>query len=171
MGAIFGLLGGIKGMVMIALVIAALGWVAVQRSNVQKANLARDQAIVQRDMAGQQRDRAIAVARENAETITRLEEEKNLVNAALNTLQANQEQNRASSVTRELIIQQQESLPTNIGAAAPVLGDIISQIQSDRVRRRGNGVVEPPVPSVASTVPVTPAAPTVPPTTGQVIRQ
>ena len=46
MGAILTLLGGVRGIAMIALIVAALGWVAVQHQRLSQAQLARDQAIL-----------------------------------------------------------------------------------------------------------------------------
>lgn len=133
---IFRLLGGIKGIGMILLIIAIGGWAFTQKRNVTKAELARDQAIVQRDMAGIERDKAITAARTNAETVTRLEQEKKDINDALNKLALAKEANRTNTVTREVIIQNQASVPANAAQAAPVLGAIIDEVQRDRTRRR-----------------------------------
>lgn len=137
MAAFLSLIGGIRGIVVILLIIAVGGWAFTQKRAVEKAELARDQAITQRDMAGIERDKAIAVARENEETIGRLEQEKADINLALNTLAAAKETNRTNTVTREVIIQNQAAVPANAAVSAPVLRSIITEVQNDRVRRRG----------------------------------
>jgi Zn-dependent metalloprotease len=136
MGAVLTLIGGAKGIVMIALILAALGWVAVQKRAVTRAEAARDAAIVQRDQAGIERDKAIAVAKTNAETITQLEQEKADINTALNNLAAAQTANRAATTVRETIIQRQATAPTSTAVVAPVIASIITAVQEDRVRRR-----------------------------------
>lgn len=136
MGALFNLIGGIKGIIGIALVIALGGWVWTQKQNVKEAYLARDQAIAQRDIVASERDKAIGAAQANDATIKRLEQEKEDINNALNTLALARETNRTNTVTREVIIQNQASVPANAARAAPVLGAIIKEVQNDRVRRR-----------------------------------
>lgn len=136
MGAFLSFIGGIKGVAIIILLVALGGWAFTQKRNVEKAELARDQAIAQRDMAGIERDKAINAARVNADTITRLEQEKRDINEALNSLAQAKEKNATNTVTREVIIQNQASVPANSAQAAPVLGSIIDEVQKDRVRRR-----------------------------------
>jgi FtsZ-interacting cell division protein ZipA len=131
------LIGGIKGIAVILLIVAVGAWAFTQKRNVEKAELARDQAIAERDQAAVQRDKAIEAARVNEQTIARLEQEKELANFALNTLQQARDSNRTNTVTREVIIQNQASVPANAAQAAPVLGSIIEEIQADRNRRRG----------------------------------
>lgn len=136
MGGLFSFLGGIKGIALIVLVLAVGGWVWNQKNNLDKAILERDTAIAQRDMVAVERDKAIAAARTNAETIARLEEDKRNVNEALNNLARARETNAQNTVTREVIIQNQATVPANASRAAPVLGAIVSEIQTDRDRRR-----------------------------------
>ena len=136
MAAFLSLIGGIKGIGVIILLVVVGAWAYTQKHNVTEANLARDQAIVQRDQAGVERDKAIAIAKTNAETVTRLEQEKRDINDALNSLAQAKEANRGNTVTREVIIQNQASVPANSAVAAPVLGSIIAAVQDDRVRRR-----------------------------------
>ena len=136
MGALFNLIGGIKGIIGIALVIALGGWVWTQKQNVKEAYLARDQAIAQRDIVASERDKAIGAAQANDATIKRLEQEKEDINDALNNLALARETNRTNTVTREVIIQNQATVPANAARAAPVLGAIIKEVQNDRVRRR-----------------------------------
>ena len=104
---------------------------------MERAELARDQAIAQRDLAGVERDKAISAANASNETVLRLEQDKRDINLALNTLAAAQSANRENTVTREVIIQSQANVPANAAQAAPVLGAIIAEVQNDRVRRRG----------------------------------
>jgi len=137
MGAFLSLIGGIKGIATIALLLALGGWAFMQKRNVEQANLARDQAIAQRDQAAVERDKAIAAAQASAVTVKRLEQEKKDINDALNKLAAAKQQNAQNTVTREVIIQQQATVPANSAQAAPVIGAIISAVQDDRVRRRG----------------------------------
>lgn len=130
------LIGGIKGIIVI-LIVGALGlWAYNLKSTATKAVLERDQAITQRDAIATERDKAITAARTNAETVTKLEQEKSDVNLALNTLAAAQQVNSQNTITREVIIQNQSSVAANSAIAAPVLGIIVKEIQNDRVRRR-----------------------------------
>lgn len=133
---VFDLIGGIKGLAVIALTIALAGWAWNQKRAVERAELERDQAVAQRDAAGIQRDKAIAAAKTNDETVKRLEEEKRDINNALNALAEAREGNRSNTVTREIIIQDQAGVAANSAVAAPVLGAIIAEVQTDRVRRR-----------------------------------
>lgn len=136
MGAIFGLIGGIKGIAVIGLILLVGGWAFTQKRAVEKAELARDQAIVQRDQTARERDEAIAANKINTETIGQLEQEKADVNTALNNLAEAVERNRQTTVTREVIIQEQSTVPANAAKAAPILGTVIKNIQADRDRRR-----------------------------------
>ena len=145
------LIGGIKGLAVIALIIAVGSWAFVQTNKVRKAELARDEAIVQRDQTALQRDKAIEVSRVNEATISRLEQEKMLVNQALNTLQQARDTNRTNTVTREVIIQSQAGVPENAAVTAPVLGSIVVEVQADRQRRR------PMAAPAAAAVPSSPA--------------
>lgn len=148
---LFSLLGGVKGLAMIALVIAIAGWAFMQRRAVEKAEQARDQAIVQRDMAARERDKAIEVARVNEQTIIQLQQEKEDINEALNALQAARETSRTRTVEREVIIQRQAGQASSQAVTAPVIGSIIEEVQNDRVRRRN--VIAPPPPAPAATAP------------------
>ncbi len=118
---------------------AAVGYFAVQRNHLAKANLARDQAIAERDKAAVARDIAIKAAQDNATTISNLQNDAALTNQALNTLAANQAQNRASAQSRAGIIQGQSGLPANRAVTAPVIAATISAIQVDRLARRSAG--------------------------------
>lgn len=137
MGAFFSFIGGIKGIVVILIVAALAGWIWNQKNNLEELKLQRDTAVAQRDIVVGERDKAIAAARENDITIRGLEAEREAVNSALNTLATAVANNRENTVTREVIIQNQASVPANAARAAPVLGAIVSAIQADRVRRRG----------------------------------
>ena len=136
MGALFTLIGGFKGVAIIALIVALGGWIGVQKYNLSKAETARDQAIAERDMAATQRDKAIAAAKVNEETIARLQQERDNANQALNSLQSARNTNRSNTVTREVIIQNQAGVPANQAITAPVLGAIVAEAQADRNRRR-----------------------------------
>lgn len=137
MGAFFSFIGGIKGIVVILIVAALAGWIWNQKNNLEELKLQRDTAVAQRDIVVGERDKAIAAARENDLTIKGLEAEREATNVALNTLANAVANNRENTVTREVIIQNQASVPANAARAAPVLGAIVSAIQADRVRRRG----------------------------------
>lgn len=136
MAAFYSLIGGIKGIVIILLVIALGGYVWTQKQNADEAIAARDVAIKQRDDVIVERDKAVLAAKTNAETVTRLEEEKRDINQALNSLAQARETNRGNTVTREVIIQNQATVPVNSRQASPVLVTIIEAVQNDRVRRR-----------------------------------
>lgn len=137
MGALLSLIGGIRGIVFLALVLLLGGWAATLKHNADKAYAARDAAIVQRDNAAVQLERSIAAAKKNEETIARLTEEKELANEALNNLQAARVSNKTNTVTRQVVIRNQAAVPANSAVAAPVLGSIVDEVQKDRVRRRG----------------------------------
>ena len=134
--AFFNLIGGIKGIAIILLIAALGGYVYVQKRNVEKAELARDQAIAQRDSVVVERDKAIAAARTNADTIDRLQEEKADINTALNNLAAAQVANRNTTVKRQTTINSQAAVPANAAQVAPTVGDTIDDIQQSRAARR-----------------------------------
>lgn len=128
---------GITGIVAAVAIAAIGGWGWLQKRNVERAELARDQAIAQRDQAAVERDKAIEAARINEQTIANLQQEKELINQALNDLQAQRVAIQANTVTREVIIQRQATTSASAAVTAPVIGDIIVAVQEDRVRRRG----------------------------------
>ena len=136
MTGLFNLIGGIKGIAIILLIVALGGYVYVQKRNVEKAELARDQAIAQRDSVAVERDKAIAAAKTNADTIDRLQEEKADINTALNNLAAAQVVNRNTTVKRQTTINSQASVPANAAQVAPTVGDTIDDIQRARLARR-----------------------------------
>ena len=133
----FKMIGGIKGVAIIAALLAVGGWAFVQKNNVKKANLARDQAIVQRDAAGVERDKAIAVARVNAATIKQLETEKKLADDSLVALDGLYKASLKRTNTREIIIREQASNPANQVGLSPVLQATVNDILADRAARRG----------------------------------
>jgi hypothetical protein len=137
-------LGAIGAIIGLTLVMAAGGWLYQQKRNLEKVTRERDQAIAQRDLTAGERDKAIAVAKENAVTITRLEEEKELVNTALNALSSARESSRASAGTREVIIRGQAAAPSSSARTAPVIGAVIEEVQVDRDRRRPGAGPAPP---------------------------
>lgn len=135
--AVWSLIGGIKGAVILAVILAIGAWAVTQKVSLSRAETARDKAIVERDQAGDERDKAITAAQANAVTIRNLENEKELTNQALNSLREAQVSNRANNVARDVIIQRESGIPANAARAAPVLGTIITEVQADRYRRRG----------------------------------
>jgi hypothetical protein len=135
MGALFSLIGGIKGVVAIVLIVALGGWIWNTKSNLEQAEAQRDTAIAQRDLVAAERDKAIEVARINQGTVDFLKQDKQDINAALNTLAQQRAENAQNTVTREVIIQSQAALPANSAITAPVIGDIISEIQIDKLTR------------------------------------
>lgn len=136
MPAFLSLVGGIKGIVIILLVVVLGSYAYKLKHDVTVAETARDQAITQRDSAAVERDKAIAAAKTNADTIDQLQQDKADVNFALNTLASAKEKNRTNTVTREIVIQAAASDAANTAVAAPVLGAIITEVQADRDRRR-----------------------------------
>lgn len=128
---------GMTGIIAAIGIAAIGGWAWIQKRNVERAELARDQAIAQRDQAAVERDKAIEAARVNEQTIVSLQQEKELINQALNTLQTQREAIRTNTVTREVIIQRQATTAASTATTAPVIGDIIVAVQEDRIRRRG----------------------------------
>lgn len=145
---LWSLIGGVKGLAILALVLALGGWAANKTIQLNRAESARDQAIAQRDQAAVQRDKAIEAAKTNEQTIARLEDEKKNLNQALNSLEAARQVNRANTVTRQVTIQREAGVPANAAQAAPVLGTIIKEVQADRYRRRG--ITPPPTPTTTS---------------------
>ena len=137
MAAFLEIIGGIKGIIVIIVFVVVGVWAYTQKRNYDKAILERDAAISQRDTAGEERDKAILAAKTNADTIARLEQDKLDINFALNKLAEAKETSRKNTVTREVIIQNQATVPANAAIVAPVIGTIINEIQNDRVRRRG----------------------------------
>lgn len=137
MAAFLEIIGGIKGIIVIIVFVVVGAWAYTQKRNYDKAILERDAAISQRNTAGEERDKAILAAKTNADTIARLEQDKLDINFALNKLAEAKETSRKNTVTREVIIQNQATVPANAAIVAPVIGTIINEIQNDRVRRRG----------------------------------
>ena len=126
----------IKSIIIIAIILALGAWAGTQKYNLNKAQRDLKEALVQRDTAGVARDKAIGIASTNATTISRLEREKEDLNTALNKLQENRTANRATAAVRETTIRSTSTVPANAAPAAPVLGSLIADIQTDRVRRR-----------------------------------
>lgn len=93
-------------------------------------------AIAQRDAVVVQRDKAVAVVRANDLVIEQLKQDKEDVNEALKSLSLAQQANEKNTAAREVIIQQQASKPANAVEAAPVLLDVIAEIEKDRIARR-----------------------------------
>ncbi|WP_407308405.1 hypothetical protein [Acinetobacter sp.] len=137
MSSFLTLIGGIKGVIFLVLTVALGGWIFTQKQHIDQALLERDKAIAQRDIVVAERDKAIDAATTNDETISRLEDEKRDINFALNSLAAAKDNNRSNTVTREIIIQNQAAIAANAAQAAPVLSSIITEVQNDRTRRRG----------------------------------
>lgn len=133
------LVGGIRGAILIGIILVLGGLFLWQRNAAQNAREDIETLKKEKVAVEVERDKAIEAARVNSETIDRLQQEKELINNALNTLAAAQNLNRTNAVTREVIIQREAALPANSAQAAPVLGTIITEIQTDRVRRRGQG--------------------------------
>lgn len=119
-----------------AVVLVGSAYLYNLRQEVVKAKAAEALAIQQRNQAGIERDKAIAVARENENTIMALQQEKTLVNQALNDLQKAQAANQNRVQAREVIIQGQGTVPSSKALTAPVISSTITAIQEDRVRRR-----------------------------------
>lgn len=137
MSIIWSLIGGFRGAIYIAIIVFIAGWAGVQYKKLGDAETAKTQAIAERDQAAIARDRAIQAARDNEQTISRLEEEKKTLNTALSNLESARVANRQTAVVRERVIRETAKVPENAAPAAPVIGNLISEIQADRQRRRG----------------------------------
>lgn len=134
------LIGGIKGFIYIAIFLAVVGWAANKTYQLDKVEKARDVAISERDLAAAARDKAISVAKDNERTISILKQEKENINSALSTLETAKNNNRVVSSARASVITSSAKVPANAAIAAPVLGNLIEEIQIDRTRRRGTPV-------------------------------
>lgn len=137
MAAILSLIGGVKGLVIIALVLALGAYIGVLHHEKSVAQEATKTAQAQAAQANADRDKAIKVAQDDAATIANLQQEKQNVNDALNTLQTAKNNNAASASTRQTIITSGAGIAANKATTAPVIGNMIQAVQSDRAVRRG----------------------------------
>jgi len=137
MAAILSLIGGVKGLFIIALVLALGTYIGVLHHKATVAETAQKVAEANAAQANADRDKAIKVAQDNAATIAALNQEKQNINDALNTLQSAKNQNASNNQTRQVIITQGASVPANQAIAAPIIGTMIHTVQADRFGRRG----------------------------------
>jgi TolA-binding protein len=122
--------------VVVGLAAVLSGYILVQKRAVTRAEQERDTAIFQRNQAGQERDKAISVAQQNAATIAQLQQEKENLNTALTELELSRTQAATSRTAREVIIQQQSTSSSSRATAPPVISGIINSVQEDRLKRR-----------------------------------
>jgi len=137
MTAFLALIGGVKGLAILALLIALGGYIAVLKHQATSAQNARDVAVAHATEIQGQLDKAIQANKDNEVVIANLNQEKQNINDALNTLQSAKDTNHANSQTRQVIITQGAGVPANAAQAAPVVGNMIQAVQSDRFMRRG----------------------------------
>lgn len=134
---IFKALGGFKGVAIILLVAAALGYVGYQHHQISVAKKELTEAVSARDAANEARDKAIAVAKANDETIKQLAQEKKDAESALNELAARNRLDAATIAAMSAAIKAQAANPANQVQLSPVLKQIISDIQAERAKRQG----------------------------------
>lgn len=121
-----------------AIMIACVGgWGAWQYVQLQKANVDRVSAIAERDKAGVERDKAIGVARENADTVTRLVQEKKDIEKSLANLAAARARDAVVIGDLKKIIDSQATNPENQVLLSPVLQAVLGKIQQERAKRAG----------------------------------
>lgn len=129
------LIGGIKGIAVIAIILALGGYVWKTKHD---AGVLEQQIVTltaQRDEAGTARDQALAANATNLEAINQLKAEKLATNTALNNLEAARVKDQVTIGTLRASIRAQASNPLNQTKLSPVLSDTIRAIQAERIKR------------------------------------
>lgn len=137
MTALFELLGGIKGIAAIALIVALGGYVWNQNSKISQAATDLKTVTAERDLAAEQRDKAVGVNVENQTAIKQLTQEKIDIQTSLNNLEAARKKDAVVIGQLSTAIKAQASNPANKVTLSPVLRDVVSGIQAERNRRQG----------------------------------
>lgn len=132
----FKLIGGVKGLVIAAIIAAAIGWIVVQKQNLSEAIKAKDNAVSAQKFTQLQLDKAIDTAKENQLTIDKLKEEKKLVEVALQDLEKAKTVNKQTVAKTNKKIDEQAALPANQTPISPVLKSVITDVQNERTLRR-----------------------------------
>ena len=126
---------GIKGIAIIAMVLALVGWGGYKTYQVNKAQSDLATAIAQRDEAGLARDKAIDANKVSAAAIQALEKEKADVQKSLNNLDADRKKNAKTISDLTAAIEAQKNNPANKVTLSPVLKLTIDTIQKQRAAK------------------------------------
>lgn len=133
----FNLIGGTKGVIIIALFLAVGGWAGFKTLQVSRAETKAKEAIEERDLAAMARDKAVAVNDANLKTIQQMNQEKELIQTSLNNLEEQRKKDSVNIGKLSDIISRGKSNPANQVGLSPVVQDVILQIQNDRAARAG----------------------------------
>lgn len=123
---------GIKGAIIIALVLALGGWAGYKHFQVASAQAEAKQAIADRDQAGIARDKAIEANKVNQETIDALQQEKADIQTALNNLETDKKRNQQVINNLSATIRSMAQDPANKVTLSPVLKATVDAIQKQR---------------------------------------
>jgi hypothetical protein len=126
---------GIKGVVIIALVLGLGGWAGYNHFQISSAQAARDKAIAERDEAGIARDKAVEANKVTQATIEALTKEKADIQVALNNLDSDRRKNQKVINDLSTVIRTMATDPANKVVLSPVLQTTIDRIQKQRVAR------------------------------------
>lgn len=135
---IFRAIGGLKGIAIIAVMLSVLGFLGYQHHQISAARADLAAAVLARDAANEARDKAIAVAQANDATVKQLQQEKRDAEAALNELAARKKLDDATIAALSAAIKAQATNPANQVQLSPVLKQIITDIQAERLKRQGS---------------------------------
>lgn len=126
---------GIKGAIIIALVLALAGWAGYKHFQVASAQAEAKQAIADRDQAGIARDKALEANKVNQETIDALQQEKADIQTALNNLETDKKRNQQVINNLSATIRSMAQDPANKVTLSPVLRATVDAIQRQRATR------------------------------------
>jgi hypothetical protein len=126
---------GIKGVVIIALVLGLGGWAGYNHYQISSAKAERDTAIAERDEAGIARDKAVEANKVTQATIEQLTKEKADIQVALNNLDADRKKNQTVINNLSSVIRSMAADPANKVALSPVLQRTVDDIQKQRAAR------------------------------------
>jgi hypothetical protein len=126
---------GIKGAIIIALVLALGGWAGYKHFQVVSAQAEAKQAIADRDQAGIARDKALDANKVNQATIDALQLEKADIQTALNNLETDKKRNQQVINNLSATIRSMAQDPANKVALSPVLRATVDAIQKQRAAR------------------------------------
>ena len=134
---IFKKLGGVKGTLIITLIIAAGGFVWYQHNQIENAIVEKDKAITENKRLAGELETLVAVNITNKETIKELEKEKENVQEALDKRDADIIKSQGRTKKVEKNIKAQATLKENQTALSPVLKSTLEEIQNERAIRKG----------------------------------
>lgn len=134
--AFFNLIGGLKGSIVLVLILALSGYIWKLKHDTDVVNRELTQVKVERDSAATARDAAIGISKTNENTINQLKNERDLVQSALSNLETSKAENKVVIDKVKTIIKSQDQLPENKALLSPVLKDTVNQIQLNRDKRK-----------------------------------